>query len=251
MNDLAGQRILVTRPFDDAREWALEIERRGGQPIVFPCLVTEPVHDFATAVRLREALDGATFLAVTSRRGVAGVAALLPDGLPEHVRVAAVGPETARAAEEALGRVDLVAADGNGNALARELGHALARLELAEDVRPRVVVAAADRAGRQIEEWLDPVGVEVVRVIVYRTIPAPPRHDKQDLAAWGVTAILLASPSAAEGLVHQALVPPSAHVLSIGPTTTQAALALGLRVTAEARHPGLDGLLEGLLETKP
>lgn len=108
------------------------------------------------------------------------------------------------------------------------------------------MVAAADRAGRQLDELLAPAGWDVVRIAVYRTIPAPPREDKQDLAALGVDAILLASPSAAEGLIRQANVPPQAHVITIGPTTTTAARALGLTVAGEAREPGLEGLLEAI-----
>ncbi len=247
MKSLAGRTILVTRPAEDAAAWAAEIERRGGRAVVLPCLATIVETDPEASQRLRAALAGADFLALTSRRGVEAAASLVPDGLPDGVRVAAVGPETGRAARERLGRLDLVAAEGNSESLAHDLA-ASAKISNRRGARarPRLVVAAADRAGRRLEEILEPLGWDVARIAVYRTVPAPPRSDKQDLAAWGVDTILLASPSAAEGLVHQAEVPPQACVISIGPSTTAAARALGLEVAGEARRPDLDGLLEAI-----
>ncbi len=242
--DLRGRTVLITRPAEDAGAWAAEIERRGGRPVVFPCLCTEPVRDAGVADALRGALEEAGWLVVTSRRGVAAVAGLLEGPLPDRVHVAAVGPATARAAQDEWGRADLVAAEANGAGLARELAAVLARHE--DDDTPRVVLAAADRAGRDLEDVLVPAGIEVVRIAVYRTIPAPPRHDRQQLQDWGVDVILLASPSAAAGLVNQAVVPPRATILTIGPTTTEAASRLGLAVTAQAASPGLAGLLEAL-----
>jgi uroporphyrinogen-III synthase len=58
--------------------------------------------------------------------------------------------------------------------------------------------------------------------------------------------ILLASPSAVLGLVHRAVLPVGAQVVTIGPATTAAARANGLAVAAQARHPDLEGLLEAI-----
>lgn len=245
---VAGRTVLVTRPAEDAAAWCAEIERRGGRPVVLPCLVTEPVRDRATRAAFAAALDGAAWLALTSRRAVDAVAELLAGAaLPDGVRVAAVGPATAAAARTALGRADLVAREGHGASLARDLAASLvAPAANGPDAPRRVVVPAADRAGRQLEEVLEPLGIEVVRLTVYRTLPAPEADEKQDLAALGVDAVLLASPSAAEGLVHQAVVPETTQVISIGPSTTEAARRFGLRVAAEAVRPGLEGLLEAV-----
>jgi uroporphyrinogen-III synthase len=40
------------------------------------------------------------------------------------------------------------------------------------------------------------------------------------------------------------VVPTNVPVITIGPTTSANAVALGLSVYAEARRPGLDGILE-------
>ena len=277
MDDLRGKTLLVTRAAEDAEEWARAIAARGGRALALPCLVAEEIGGAPLREELRGALAGAAFLVFTSPRGVAATRALLdatsdaqrrdatadapqrnatsdapqrdatnaaPRPLPAPAAttlppIACVGPATAAAAREAFGRADFVEERGRGAALAESLAARLRRGDA-------VVVCAADRAQRHLEDALAPRGVEVRRLAVYRTIPAPPRDPKLDLGAWGLDAILLASPSAAEGLVNQALVPPRLAVLSIGPTTTAAARALGLAVAGEARRPGLEGLLEVL-----
>ena len=279
MDDLRGKTLLVTRAAEDAEEWTRAIEARGGRALALPCLAAEEIGGAELRSALRGALADAAFLVFTSPRGVAATRALLgedaatrasnspatrallgenaPGDARTHDRngaatrallgedaaalppIACVGPATAAAARAAFGRADFVEERGRGAALAESLAAKLRRGEA-------VVVCAADRAQRHLEDALAPRGVEVRRLAVYRTIPAPPRDPKIDLGAWGLDAILLASPSAAEGLVNQALVPPRLAVLSIGPTTTAAARALGLAVAGEARRPGLEGLLEVL-----
>ena len=56
--------------------------------------------------------------------------------------------------------------------------------------------------------------------------------------------ILVASPSAVEGLLNQADVPEQSAIVTIGPVTSEAVRAAGLTVAAEAARPSLDGLLE-------
>ncbi len=186
---------------------------------------------------------GARWLALTSRRGVEAVARLAPGGVPAGVAIAAVGPATAEAARALLGRCDLVAAEGTGAALAEALRDALDS-GAPGATPPKVAIAAADRAERHLERALEPAGVTVARVAVYRTVPAPPETPRVALDALGVDTILLASPSAVAGLVHRAVVPGGAAVVTIGPSTTEAARAHGLLVRAEARRPGLEGILE-------
>ncbi len=244
MSPVAGRTVLVTRAAEDAAPWAERLAALGATPVVFPCLVCEILDDAATRSALAAALDGAAWLALTSRRGVEAVAALAPGGVPEGVAIAAVGPATAAAARALLGRCDLVAPAGTGASLAEALRAALAAHPPAPMRPAKVAIAAADRAVPHLERILAPVGVEVARVDVYRTVPAPPETPRVRLDALGVDTILLASPSAVAGLVHRAVVPGGAVVVTIGPSTTEAARAHGLAVLAEARRPGLEGILE-------
>jgi hydroxymethylbilane synthase len=135
-------------------------------------------------------------------------------------KVAAIGPTTAAA----WGEVDLVPQVATQEGL------------LAELPRParRVLFAGAEGARRLLA---DELGADVVAL--YRAVPLAPALPAFDLA-------VVASPSAAGALA--ALVR-GAAVISIGPETSAAAAAAGLRVEAEAATPDLDGLVSAVAGT--
>ena len=107
---------------------------------------------------------------------------------------------------------------------------------LAELPRPagRVLFAGAEGARRLL---VDELGADFVPL--YRT--------KAVTVAGAVFGdlVVLASPSAARAL---AAAMPDLPVVSIGPETTSAAEAAGLRVAAEARTPDLEGLVSAVAE---
>ena len=242
MKSVQGKTILLTRSADDSARWAKHIRALGARPLVFPCIRCEPIGDDALARAFRKALEGASWIVVTSRRGVLRAQELLRADLPAEVKVAAVGPRTAEAAWSCWGHVDLVAGLGTGQSLAEDLAEWHASQP--EGVPTKVVIAAAEGGRRGLEEVLEPVGVQVSRFAVYRTVPAPAEGPRTDLASEGVDVILVASPSAVKGLVARADVPDTVQIISIGPATTEAARSAGLRVTGEAQRRDLDGLLE-------
>jgi uroporphyrinogen-III synthase len=251
--ELAGRRILVTRAADDADHWAARLAAVGALPVTLPCLICEPITDDATVRRLRDAINEADWLLLTSARGAHAVARLLrggpagrtPTRVPTQLRIAAVGPATARAATRRLGRVDLVAGENTAKGLADELA---ATIRDAPPTRPvRVVIAAAAGGRDDAAAVLGAAGVAVLQVAVYRTVPAPAVRNKRDLAADGVEIVLLASPSAVTGLLRLVVLPTSARIITIGPTTSTAATAAGLVVAGEAKRPTFEGILEAIL----
>jgi uroporphyrinogen-III synthase len=244
MRDLGGRTLLLTRAEGDGSDWAAAIQLRGGRILRLPCIEVQVIREPAATARLRREIARADWLALTSRNGVEALAKLNPAPLPPALRIAAVGSATAAAAIGRLGHCNLVPPFSSSLAL----GQALAQLLELEGTlaRARVVVASADRARRDLEQVLEPRGIKIVRIAVYRTVPATPRGPKLDLSSQSIDAILLASPSAAEGLVNLARIPALAQVITIGPTTTAAARALGLKVTAEADRPNIESILEVL-----
>ncbi len=242
MRSLDGLRILLTRSQCGCREWAGRIEARGGAPVSFPCIQTvllDPAGGLAG--RLSAAIAKAHWLALTSARGVQAVDRLVAAPLPSRLAIAAVGPSTAAAARAHLGRVDLVSAAGTAAALGIDLAE---RLDLEQHRAPRVVVAAAVGGRRDVEQVLEPRGVAVTRVDVYRTEPAPALEPRQSLDS--VDVVLLASPSAVDGLRARADLSSRIPIVSIGPSTTAAARAVGMRVAAEAEQRSLEAMLEAI-----
>ena len=246
---LAGRRILLTRDEEDCAAWAEEIAGLGAVPVIFPCIECRDIDVPGLRARLAAELPRVRWLAFTSRRGVASFARLrgggsrgssTPGALPDGVRVAAVGPATARAAEDALGRVDLA---GGAGGTAGALGEALVpRLGSCD----RVLIAVAENAGRALEETIRSAGRACTRLDVYRTLPVPERDGKRAASALGADDVLLASPSAVAGFVNQVRLDRAPGIFTIGPSTTEAARAAGLDVTGEASRPGLRGLLEAM-----
>ena len=242
---LAGRRILLTRDEDDCTGWASEIRKAGALPVVFPCIECHHIDAPELRARLAAELPHARWLAFTSRRGVAAFARLRSAGagagpIPATLEVAAVGPATARAAADALGRVDLA---GGPHGTAGSLAGALVpRL----GPRDRVLVAVAENAGRTLESAIEAAGRSCVRLDVYRTLPSPRLACRHASSALGADNVLLASPSAVAGFVNQVRLDSSPGIFTIGPATTEAARAAGLEVTGEAARPGLEGLLEAM-----
>ena len=240
----SGRRILLTRDREDCAAWAAELEALGALPVVFPCIECRDIDTPGLRHRLAEELRRARWLAFTSRRGVAAVVKLLGGGshaaIPEAVRVAAVGPATARAAAGTFARVDLA---GGPDGTAASLGAALVPLLALGD---RVLIAVAENAGRSLEEAIRAAGRAWTRLDVYRTFPSPPRVHKAASSSLGADNVFLASPSAVAGFVNRVHLDNAPGIFTIGPSTTEAARAAGLEVTAEAPRPGLRGLLEAM-----
>ena len=253
---MKGERVLITRAAEDCAAWASRLAEAGALPLMLPCIECHPIREPNAKARLAAALPKTVWLVLTSRRGAEAMRDLIDniDWSPADkeavaaVRMAVVGPATAAAAAALPGQVELVAPSGTARSLAVALA---ARLRTHSagglpHVRPRCLIAVAENAGTIVEETLEPAGADCLRLNVYRTLPAAPATPKKTLSELGADKILLASPSAVTGLVNRLELDASAEILSIGPSTTRAAHAAGLTVTAEAARPSLEGLMEAM-----
>ena len=240
MNAAPRRRVLLTRSEEDNAEWAQKLAERGAEPVALPCIYCEPIDTPALRAGVAAAAANADWLAFTSRRGVDAFASLHP-AMPARAHVAVVGAATATAARARLGRVDLIGRDGT----AASLGVTLVRDGDLKD-RPHVLLALAENAGDTLERALTAAGARCARFDVYRTIPAPPAATKRAMSALGADNVVFASPTAVKGFVQQVSVDVAVNVYTIGPSTSAAARAAGLVVTAEAREPSLEGILESM-----
>jgi uroporphyrinogen-III synthase len=188
-------------------ELARRLEALGHEVAVQPLIETEPLGDEPVD------LDGYDWVVVTSRTGAEE---LRRRGRGRAARVAAIGPGTA----EALGSADLVPRVSTQEGL------------LAELPRPagRVLFAGAEDARRLL---VDELGADIVPL--YRTTRLRPAQFP------AVDVVVLASASAAEAYGALGL---DAPAVSIGPQTTRAAVAAGVKILAEARTHDLEGLVE-------
>jgi len=233
------RRVLLTRSEEDCAEWAPLFRERGAEPVSLPCIRCEFIDTPALRAEFAAVLPSTDWLAFTSRRGVEAFVALEPTHLARW-RVAVVGATTAAAAAIEFGRVDLVGDGGTAASLAATL---LRDGDLTH--HPQILLAGAENAGDAFEHTLAAAGTRCARVNVYRTVPAPVGA-KRPLSSLPVDNVVLASPSAVTGFVHQIDLDVPVNVYTIGPSTTAAARNAGLTVTAEAHEPSLEGILEAM-----
>ncbi len=203
-------RIVVTRPEDQAEPLVTALERLGHEVAVCPLIRIEP-------------LDGGPidttpydWVVVTSRNGARELARRRSGRLS---RLAAIGVGTAEELAQLGLPTDLVPAVSTQEGLLEEL----------PDPPGRVLLAAAEGARRLLVERL---GADFVAL--YRTVElVPASFPEADL-------VLLASASAARAY---AALGRSIPAVSIGPQTTAAARAAGVRVVAEACAHDAGGLV--------
>lgn len=235
-------RIVLTRSAEDCESWAASLRERGIPSVQLPCIQTQCEDSPTMQTALATALAEADWLVLTSERGVTALRRQLSQALPEHLRIAVVGPATARRALAELGRADFLAQRSTAANLASEL------VDHLESSRAQIVLALAENASDVLEKTLSNAGHSCRRFDVYRTIPATALDQRRTLEEIGGQTIFLASPSAVLGLVNQVEIDDSARLVSIGPSTTAAIERAGLQVYAQAATPSLTGMLEAIKE---
>jgi uroporphyrinogen III methyltransferase/synthase len=245
LGPLVGRRIVVTRADEQADELCARLEAAGAVPVRCPTIVIAPPSSYAEMDAALARLRDYDWVVVTSANGVRYLAdraeALGVRSTVGAARFAVVGARTGRVVEERGATVAFTPAEQSGETLGRTL----------PDVSGReVLVAQGAKAAPLLARVLEERGARVTAVTAYRTEPVAPFGQPLEELRNGADALTFTSPSTVEGFV--ALGPEwrslarRAVVVTIGPTTTAAALTMGLGVHAEARERSMDALVEAL-----
>jgi uroporphyrinogen-III synthase len=232
---LQDRRILVTRRREQADDLVDALQALGATVVEVPLIAQVPPENTAPLDGALGRLPSYEWLAFTSANAVEAVAermARLGAKLPAEVRLASVGPTTAQAiaARFTPRRPDL---QPDSEYRAEGLLKAFRAIVLAGR---RVLLPVSDRARDTLAAGLRAQGAEVEVVTAYRMVtPADVRSCLERAVADGIDLVILASPSAVEGLVgalgDQAR---GLAIAVIGPVTEQAARQAGLDVRAVA-----------------
>lgn len=235
------RRVLVTRPPD---RWPRLRERFSTGPILVemrPTAVPGEPDDPGPGERAIAALSRYAWLIVASAAGAEALVCLLARAdrpRPAALRVAAVGPATARALASAGLAVDLVASDPRGEGLARQVA---ARLSAGE--RALLVVP---EGGGVAGPALRAAGVAFDEAPLYRTVASPEAAQLAHEAIAGRFAgVGFTAPSSldlwlrAAGGSAESLVDALSRLvrIAIGPTTAARLEARGLAAHAVAAAP--------------
>jgi uroporphyrinogen III methyltransferase / synthase len=244
---LFGRRVVVTRAREQASELRVRLEDLGAEVLELPAIAVDPI-DFELPDLSRYA-----WVVFTSANGVDAFfdRGLAPAGLDARalapVRVAVIGPGTARALERRGVRAYLVPERFVAESL-------LAAFPAPTTAGDRVLLARAEVARDVLPEWLGSRGFAVDVLPVYRTITAAPApEDLARVREGAIDAITFTSSSTVTNFceVVGELPDPPPLVVSIGPVTSATARERGLRVDIEADPHTLAGLVRALLAGLP
>ena len=248
---LSGRVVLLPR-LKERDRIASTLERAGAE--VLRAAVTRTVPGKAAALEAtarRIKVGEAAWLVLTSARTVEALAPYLHVPVHSTLRVAVVGPATARAWTELTGTAPDLVARGSAAALLEE--PALAGPPPAPNAARRVLLPASALADPALADRLRQAGWEVEQVAAYTTITAD-AHDlppglERAWAAGGVDVVVLTAPSGTRAVLDLLGPPPrGTGLVAIGATTAAATRGLGLPVAAVASSPTPEGVLQATID---
>lgn len=248
---LSGVHVLVTRPRARAQELCSLLEREGARVTSLPLLELLPPDDPAPLRAAARELFRYRWVLFAS---AAAVSALVEEarqaGTLEQLarlKLAAVGPATARAVEEQGLTLTQVASRSTGLGLFEAIR---AQLGPGEEV----LLPQAQEGRRELEQALEQAGVRVRRVAAYQSEGRPLEGEALDaLLSDPPQVVLLCSPRTAEAFLQgtgtrgPALLQ-RAKLAAIGPTTASALEELGISPAAVASRPTAAGLVEAVVQ---
>lgn len=247
---LSGQRILVTRPREQAGAFVRGLEALGAHVVVFPTVEILPLADNAALDRAIRGLPEQDWLVFTSANGVrhflARREALACTDSLSRLSIAAIGPQTARLLEQRGLAVSLVPDEYRAEGILSALGP--------ERVRGRRFLLARVAGARDVlPETLRRWGAEVDVVEAYRNEPVRDGAERLLEVLDRVDWVTFTSPSTVNAFMDllagaSAEFPADVRVACIGPITADAARRRGLDVTAVAREYTVPGLIQAVVE---
>ena len=250
--NLAGKRILITRPRAQTEEFANALIAEGAHPIFFPVIEIAPLNDFTVFDSALLKLDQYNWLILTSIHGVniffKRLETLGIQNIPQQLRVAAIGAKTARCLYEHWVAPNFVPTEYIAEAILPGLGKDISG--------KRFLLPQSDLAREFLAKEIRSAGGIVDAVVAYHTKTAHPDSSAMDTLRAGVDIITFASPSSVKGFMDLLAeydldifnLPGNPIIACIGPVTVSAARDAGLQVHVEAKEHTMNGLVAALKE---
>lgn len=251
---LSGRRIVITRPRAQAGEFISLVERLGGEVVPFPTIEIAPPSSYGPLDRAIREIKKYQWIIFTSVNGVRhfwkrfiGLKRRARD--LQGIRIAAIGPRTAKEIESLGLAVDLLPRQYRAEAIAAKMG---ARRANGKRVLLPRAAEARDVLPLTLERW----GATVDVVEAYRTVAAHGNvaRLKSMLRKKAIDVVTFTSSSTVNYFVE--LFPEgdapkllrNCLVACIGPITQETAEKLGIRVDIVAGQFTVAGLTRVIAE---
>jgi uroporphyrinogen III methyltransferase/synthase len=249
---LFGKGIVITRPKEQAEEFARLLRRQGARVIHFPTIKIIPV---AAGQELDQAIgnvEAYQWLIFTSANG----ARLFFQRFSElgrdirdlkGVRICTIGPATAAVVEERGIKVDLVPE----SFVAEGVVEAFRNRGISGQ---RILLPRAEVARDVIPEGLTQLGAQVEVVDVYRTVSSGAESGglRELIRKDAVDVITFTSPSILKNFIKimgkDFHLPPRIRIACIGPVTAAAVKKAGLKIDIMPERYTIPGLVEAMVD---
>ncbi|MEQ8791695.1 MAG: uroporphyrinogen-III C-methyltransferase [Pirellulaceae bacterium] len=239
---LFGVRVLVTRPYEQVDGLAQPLAELGAEVLVQPAIEIAPPAEWTAVDAALRRLPEFDWLVFSSSNGVRYLLdRILTLGMDLRclggVKLATVGPGTARTLAEYRLRADLIPEEFRAESLAAALA--------GDAAGKRFLLARASRGREVLAEQLRSAGGEVEQVVVYQStdVERPDDEIARRLAAGEIDYVAVTSSAIARSLAAmfgEALA--QTRLVSISPVTSETLRSLGLAVAAEAGEYTMSGV---------
>ena len=246
---LFGQRILVTRPENQAASLVRPFTELGAEVLVQPAIRITPPEDVALLDHTLARLDEFNWLVFSSANGVRALLDRLLSGERDlralgHMKLAAIGPGTCHELNGYRLKSDLVPAEFRAESLAETL---------APHVRgQRCLLVRASRGREVLAEQLRGSGAIVEQVVAYTStdVQEPDPEIAEALASGAIDWVTVTSSAIARSLVTMfgdSL--RATRLASISPITSKTLEEAGFPPSAEANEYTMAGVVEAIVRS--
>lgn len=245
---------MITRPRNQANSFVRGVEELGSQVIEFPTIEVVPPESYVSMDRAIGSIKEYDWIVFTSVNAVKEFLSRLrylgrDISHLKGIRIAAIGPETARGLSSQGLKVELIPEEYRAEGILHGL--------MPEEVKGRrfllpQAAVARDVVPKTLQEW----GAEVDVVHAYRTVPAKGGVDRLCgmLSEKNVDMVTFTSSSTVN--YFMALLPPGdiksllngVAIACIGPITQKTTEDYGVRVAVVAREYTVTGLIQAIVD---
>ena len=250
---LFGRRIVVTRTREQASQLSTRLLERGAEVLEIPTIRIMPPKNQDGILEALSGLNAYDWIVFTSPNGVSSFFDFFFKKFQDMrdiggVRIAAVGPATAAKLLQLHLQVDLMPREY----LASRIVDALSEYESIENLR--ILLLRAEVANPELPQLLEYKGAIVDDIACYQTVPETEdlTGAAAELLESGADWITFTSSSTVENFHARFDLPallkkfPRIKTASIGPETTKALEARGIKPGVEADPHNIEGLVEAL-----
>jgi uroporphyrinogen III methyltransferase / synthase len=252
---LFGRRIAVTRSRAQASELVGRLIELGGDVLEIPTISIKPPKRIGPIREAVKSIGVYDWLVFTSPNGVD---AFFREFFEIHndlrdlgaLRIAAIGTSTAEKVKVLHLEIDLRPAEFTGDALLEEFRKSVSCENL------KFLLPRADLADERLARGLEELGGIVDDLDAYQTVPETEDRSghRARLLNEGADLVTFTSSSTVTNFCDLVDVKalraqfPKTRFVSIGPVTTQTAVARGLEIAAEAKVHTIVGLIEAIVK---